>query len=303
MAIPDYQTVILPLLKLAGDGEEHALREAVERLAREVELTSEEQRELLPSGKQPVFHNRVGWARTYLKNARLLESSRRGHFCITERGKKVLQENPGTIDNDYLKRFPEFQEFLSRGKDASPQSVEETATEPNATPEEALELSFQSLRNTLSQELLEQILSSSPTLFEKIVVELLVKMGYGGTLKDAGKAIGRSGDEGIDGIIKEDRLGLDAIYLQAKRWQNVVGRPEIQKFAGALQGQRAKKGVFITTSTFSKDAREYADRIDTKIVLIDGETLTQLMIDYNIGVTPVSTFELKRLDSDYFTEE
>ena len=303
MPIPDYQTLMLPLLRFAGDGREHSLREAIDKLADEFKLSDEERRELLPSGKQAIFGNRIGWSRTYLKNARLLEYTRRGHFTITDRGREILKNPPDAIDNNYLTRFPEFQEFRTRGRDTETTAVAETATpEQEETPEEALESSVQRLRANLTQELMEQILAGSPALFEKLVVELLVKMGYGGTLKDAGQAIGRSGGEGIDGIIKEDRLGLETIYLQAKRWQNTIGRPEIQRFAGALQGQRAKKGVFITTSTFSKEAREYASNIDTKIVLIDGETLTELMIDYNIGVVPVQTFELKRLDSDYFTE-
>ena len=302
MAIPDYQTVMLPLLRVVSDQDEHSIRAAIEKLAAEFKLSDEERRELLPSGKQPVFDNRVAWARTYLKNARLLEYTRRGHFKISERGLEELKENPTRIDKDYLTRFPAFQEFRSRSKKKEVHDAEKT-TRPGLaeTPEEALESSFQDLRDNLAQELLDQILASPPSLFEKLVVELLVNMGYGGTHKDASKAIERSGDEGIDGIINEDRLGLDTIYLQAKRWQNVVGRPEIQKFAGALQGQRAKKGVFITTSTFSKDARDYASRIETRIVLIGGDDLTQLMIDYNIGVTPVQRFELKRLDSGYFT--
>lgn len=304
MPIPDYQTIMLPLLRHAADGKEHSLQETVEKLAQDFKLTDDERRELLPSGKQAIFDNRVGWARTYLKNARLLEYTRRGHYEITDRGRETLGENPPTINARFLRQFSEFREFQTRGKDIN-EGPDPRTPEHNETPEESLETSFQRLRAGLAQELLDQILANPPSLFEKLVVELLVKMGYGGTLKDAGQAIGKSGDEGIDGIIKEDRLGLETIYVQAKRWkpENTVSRPEIQRFAGALQGQRAKKGVFITTSTFSKEAREYASNIDTKIVLIDGETLTDLMIDYNIAVTPVQTFELKRLDSDYFTDE
>lgn len=302
MAIPDYQTLMLPLLKYASDQQEHNFRDAVDSLADGFELSDEERKEMLPSGQQEIFRNRVGWARTYLKKAGLIESPKRGYLRITQRGLNVLSESPQRVDAAFLERFEEFREFkkLKRKKRTQQADVE---VEQDVTPEEALENAYQNLRDDLASDLLQQIKSSPPSLFEKIVVELLVSMGYGGSRKDAGKAIGKSGDEGIDGIIKEDRLGLDIIYIQAKRWENTVGRPEIQKFAGALQGQRARKGIFITTSNFSKDAHEYASRIDSKIVLIDGDELTQFMIDNNIGVTPISKYEIKKMDSDYFTEE
>lgn len=301
MSIPDYQTIMLPLLKSCADNQEHSLREAVEILAQYFQLTPEELKELLPSGQQEVFLNRVGWARTYLKKAGLIESTKRGYFKITDRGKKVLEENLYHIDVKYLDKFGEFRAFRSikKKKEEKPTNEQTSKT----TPEEALENAYENLRNNLSNELLTQIKSSPPSLFEKIVIELLVKMGYGGSRKDAGKAIGKSGDEGIDGIIKEDRLGLDIIYIQAKRWENTVGRPEIQKFAGALQGQRAKKGIFITTSNFSREAYDYASRIDSKIILIDGKNLADYMIDFNVGVTPISLYEVKRIDTDYFTDD
>lgn len=301
MAIPDYQELMLPLLKYAGDQKEHTLREAIEAMAKVFAVSEEEQRTLLPSGKQPILDNRVGWARTYMKKAGLLESPKRAVFRITGRGKEVLAMAPTRIDVDYLNQFAEFRAFrtLRHEKDSGENEIEEIA----GTPEEALEAAYQSLRDQLANDLLQQLKSSPPSLFEKTVVNLLVRMGYGGSLKDAGQAIGKSGDEGIDGIIKEDRLGLDIIYIQAKRWDNTVSRPEIQKFAGALQGQRARKGIFITTSDFSKEAYDYASRIDTKIVLISGTQLTQMMIDHNVGVTPTSSYEVKRLDTDYFTEE
>jgi len=299
MAIPDYQSIMLPLLKFAGDRKDHTLREAIDEVAKQFGLTEEERRELLPSGQQAIFDNRVGWARTYMKKAGLLESPRRGYLRITTRGREILSSNPRKIDVGFLRQFPEFVEFQTVKKD----KFEGPEIEPGETPEEVLENAFQGLRHSLASDLLQQIKSSPPRLFERIVVELLVSMGYGGSLKDAGKAIGKSGDEGIDGIIKEDRLGLDIIYIQAKRWDNTVSRPEIQKFAGALQGQRARKGIFITTSDFSKEAREYAARIETKIVLIDGGELAQYMIDHNIGVTTVASYEVKRVDSDYFAEE
>ncbi|MCL4536197.1 MAG: restriction endonuclease [Nitrospirae bacterium] len=302
MAIPDYQTIMLPLLKFAGDKEEHSLREAIDILAQEFQLSEDEQKELLPSGQQEVFLNRVGWARTYMKKAGLLDSTRRGYFKITDRGLDVLKQNPQKIDVQFLEQFQEFRDFRLLRHKKEDEEIE-TKEISEATPEETLETAYQRLRDDLSIELLQQIKNSSPSQFEKLVVELLVKMGYGGSRHDAGKAIGKSGDEGIDGIIKEDRLGLDIIYIQAKRWDNTVGRPEVQKFAGALQGQRARKGIMITTSTFSQDAYDYASRIDSKIVLIDGKRLAQLMIDNNLGVSTLSTYEIKRIDSDYFTEE
>lgn len=302
MAIPDYQSIMLPLLKFIGDGKEYSLRETIEALADEFELTDEERKRLLPSGQQATFGNRVGWARTYMKKAGLLKTTRRGYFQITERGQDTLRQNPPEINTDYLKQFPEFIEFQKpKPRKAEKSKVQQVIETP--TPEEEIEVAYQTIRQDLATELLQTIQDHSPAFFERLVIDLLVKMGYGGTRKDAGEAIGRSGDGGIDGIIKEDRLGLDIVYIQAKRWNGTVGRPEIQKFAGALQGQRARKGIFITTSAFTNAAQEYASRIDSKIVLIDGDTLTQLMIDYNIGVTSIASYEIKRIDSDYFTEE
>ena len=303
MPIPDYQTLMLPLLRFAADGDEHTTREAVEVLATEFQLTPAERNELLASGQQAIFNNRVGWANSYLKKAGLLESPRRGVLCITARGKQILGDTPTRIDVKYLERFPEFIEF----RDASRNNRETTTTEcaviaTQQTPEEALELAHQSLRLSLAQDILSRILSCSPTFFERLVVELLVKMGYGGSRRDAGERIGQSGDGGIDGIIKEDRLGLDTIYIQAKRWQGSVGRPEIQKFVGALQGQRAKKGVFITTSSYTAEAIDYASRIDTKVVLIDGQLLANLMMDFDVGVSVSASYIVKRIDSDYFEE-
>ncbi|MBI5676578.1 MAG: restriction endonuclease [Nitrospirae bacterium] len=302
MAIPDYQSIMLPFLKFIRDKEEHSFRETVDGLAKEFQLTEEEQKELLPSGQQEIFSNRVGWARTYLKKAGLVVSTRRGYFKIADKGSTVLNQKPEKINVQFLEQFQEFKDFraLRHKKEDDEIETEEIA---KSTPEEALETAYQRLRDDLAIELLLQIKTSSPSLFEKLVVELLVKMGYGGSRHDAGKAIGKSGDEGIDGIIKEDRLGLDIIYIQAKRWDNTVGRPEVQKFAGALEGQRARKGIMITTSSFSQEAHDYVLRINSKIVLIDGKRLAQLMIDNNLGVDPIATYEIKRIDSDYFEEE
>ena len=315
MPIPDYQTLMLPLLKLAGDKQEHRFRDAIEQLAAEFNLSDDERSTMLPSGTALVFDNRVGWARTYLKQAAMLESRRRGVFCITRRGAEVLAKNPIRIDNSTLEQYPEYVAFRLRRNDGKaagdlPQSITASVQQPttaeiatDSTPEELFSQAYQRLRNNLEAELLDQVKSSSPAFFERLVIDLLVTMGYGGSRQDAGRAIGRSGDGGIDGIIKEDKLGLDVIYVQAKRWEGTVGRPEIQKFAGALQGQRANKGVFITTSSFSKEAEEYAGVISSKIILVTGEHLTKLMVDHNVGVSPVSKFELKRIDSDYFEGE
>lgn len=281
---------------------EHSLGQAEEALAVHFKVTPAEQAELLPSGQQRIFRNRIGWARTYLKKAVLIESPRRGIFNITERGKNVLKSNPGRIDGKFLEQFPEFIEFRELSKSDSDPTASVDVTPPKTTPEEAIEGAYQGLRGQLAQELLLRILACSPAFFEQLVVELLVKMGYGGSRRDAGERIGQTGDGGIDGIIKEDRLGLDTIFIQAKRWQGSVGRPEIQKFVGALQGQRARKGVFITTSTYTAEAVDYASRIDTKVVLIDGKHLADLMIDFDVGVTPAATYIVKKADSDYFED-
>ncbi len=292
---------MLPLLRFASDGNEHSLREAIEGLAERLGLTETEKKELLPSGQQPTFDNRVAWARTYLNKAALLESTRRGYFRITQRGREVVSKNPTAINVKFLEQFPGFIEFRAKRREPE-ETTEAVETENLQTPSELLERAYQKLREDLSAELLKIVIEYSPSFFERLVIDLLVKMGYGGSRKEAGKAIGRSGDEGIDGTINEDRLGLDVIYIQAKRWQATVGRPEIQKFAGALQGHRAKKGIFITTSAFSQDAEDYVTKIDSKIVLINGEQLSQFMIDHNVGVTPVTSYETKKIDSDYFIE-
>lgn len=300
MSIPDYQSIMLPLLEFAGDEREHTVREAIEFLAARFGLSDQERKMLLPSGQQAIFDNRVGWARTYLKKAGLLESPRRGYFRITLRGLEVLRTKPEKIDVSFLEQFSEFVEFRSRRR-----QIEVTADlleQAQETPAELLERAYQDLRRELARELLDYVKKCSPQFFEQLVIDLLVKMGYGGSREDAARAIGRTGDEGIDGIINEDRLGLDTLYIQAKRWDGVVGRPEVQRFAGALQGQRARKGILITTSRFSEEAREYAARIDSKIVLIDGERLAELMIDYGVGVTRVASYEIKKIDQDYFIE-
>lgn len=294
---------MLPLLRFIADGKEHANREALDALAQEFGLTEDEQKELLPSGQQCVFDNRVAWARAHMKMADLVENTRRGVFRITQRGQDVLKQNPSQVNLRFLRQFPEYEAAREKHKETHRQeNFADAEEQDNKTPAERLEAAYQILRENLASELLAQLKLSSPMFFEKVVVEVLVKMGYGGSRKDAGQAIGRSGDEGIDGIIKEDRLGLDIIYIQAKKWEDPISRPEIQKFAGALQGKRARKGIFITTSRFCDTAKDFAANIDSKIILIDGQQLAQYMIDFGVGVATDAVYEIKRLDSDYFDD-
>lgn len=304
MAIPDFQSLMLPLLKVVADGREYCLRDVVELLASEFHLTEEERQQLLPSGRYPTFDNRIAWAKTYLKKAGLIDQPRRAVFQITERGREVLKSSPSLINMKFLEKFPEYIAFKENTvQTEAQQQISPPISTQSETPEELIENGARIIRKELAGEILQSVKGCSPGFFERLVVELLVKMGYGGTRQDAGRAIGRSGDEGIDGVIHEDRLGLDVIYLQAKRWEGVVGRPEIQKFVGALQGQRAKKGVFITTSDFTKEAVEYVRNIDNKVVLINGALLANLMMDNNVGVSLAATYEIKKVDSDYFLEE
>lgn len=305
MPIPDYQTLMLPLLKIAGDGTVHSKRDVVPKLASQFALSEEEQKELLPSGKQEILNNRVGWARTYLKKALLLDYVQRGQFRITERGKKVLAENPERIGVAYLSRFPEFVEFQRPPRPAAAEENEPVASAAETdTPDDLMATGYLNSRRQIEQDVLAKVKSCSPEFFERLVVKLLTAMGYGGSLADAGKAIGKSGDGGVDGVIKEDKLGLEQIYIQAKRWDSTsVGRPEIQKFVGALHGRRARKGIFLTTSTFTKDADEYARGLETKVILIDGQQLAELMFDYGVGISTESTYVVKRIDNDFFEDE
>ncbi|MGN8200311.1 restriction endonuclease [Salinisphaera sp. RV14] len=305
MAVPDFQSLMLPMLEFAADGAEHSMKETRDALATKLGLSDSELEERLPSGRQTTFANRVAWAKVYLTQAGVLESPKRGKFFISERGRKLLSEKPPRIGIKDLERFKEFQEFRQASNKNRTEKVTHTdeADSPSTTPEETLEQAYQQLRDEVANELLHLIKGNSPEFFEKLVVNLIVAMGYGGSVKEAGKATRKTGDEGIDGVIKEDRLGLDAIYLQAKRWEAVVGRPEIQKFVGALHGQRAKKGVFITTSRFSKEASDYVGQIDPKVVLIDGSDLVQLMIDHGVGVSSAAVYEVRKVDTDFFIEE
>lgn len=292
---------MLPLLRYFGDAQEHNIREAIESLGGQFSLTPEERSSLLQSG-QPVFDNRVHWARLYLKKAGLIDQTRRAHLKITERGSSVLKKNPTTIDQDFLLTFPEFQEFKQGVATSGSEAPIHQPIDASITPDELLDAGYRDINHALAQNLLDRLKSCSPAFFEKIVLDVLFALGYGGADRERLRNTGGTGDGGIDGTIFEDKLGLDVIYVQAKRWENTVGRPDLQKFAGALQGQRAKKGIFVTTSQFSSEAKGYADTVDSRIVLIDGRKLTDLMIENGVGVSVYNNYVLKRIDSDYFEE-
>ncbi len=292
---------MLPLLQHISDGEVHTVRVLKDTLADYFGLSEEERQKLLPSGQQSIFHNRISWAKTYMERAGLLETISRGHFTITDRGREVLDSSVDRIDQSFLFQFTEFIEFKSRDKNDEENIVEKkTGIE---TPEEALQSAYKQIREDLAADLIYQIKRMTPLFFEKLVLDIMLAMGYGGSQDKAGSLTVAGADEGIDGVINEDQLGLDIVYLQAKRWENQVGRPEIQKFVGALHGKRARKGVFLTTSTFSRDAYQYVEAIDPKVVLIDGNRLAQLMIDFNVGVSTAQSYFIKRIDSDYFIED
>ena len=302
MTIPDYQLFLLPLLQLLEDGQEHSLRDFYEILADQSQLTEEDRQQQLPSGQQKTYINRIGWAKTHLKKASLLDSPKRGTCVITDRGLELLKQNPKSLSANSLKVFPEYQVFCQITTKSDSTDTVITTIDTDRTPEEILQEAYFTLRSEIKDDILQLLKSSSPAFFEQVVVDLLVAMGYGGSRKAAGKAIGGSGDGGVDGIISEDPLGLDNIYIQAKRWESNVGRPIVQAFAGSLEGFRARKGVMITTSNFSKEAKHYVTQIEKKIVLIDGEMLAELMLDHNVGVSEKERFVIKRIDTDYFDE-
>lgn len=303
MAVPDFQSVMLPLLTYMADGQVRSIAETVEPLAYKFELTPADRSEMIPSSRQTKFYNRISWAYVYLARAGLLERQRRGYYRITEQGAAILASKPGRIDIRFLRQLPGFVQFHDTKSETN--LVENATTISVAkTPEEVMDDAYQEIRDNLAQDILANVMKCSPAFFERMVVELLVKMGYGGSRNEAARAVGQTGDGGIDGIIDEDRLGLDTIYVQAKRWDvtNAVGRPEIQRFVGALMGRRARKGIFITTASFSAEARAYVNNIDFKVVLIDGKRLAEFMIDYDVGVANILTYQIKRIDSDYFSE-
>lgn len=311
MAVPDFQTLMLPVLQEYADGKERVSREVRETVARKLGLSAQDIAERLPTSPQTRLANRTAWAHSYLKQAGILESPRRGHYQVTSRGLELLEAPPARIDIEFLERYPDFLAFRQRKGTRSGESHstseggadQAAASSAALTPDEQIKSGYTNLRANLAVQLLERVRKASPAFFEELVVEVLVAMGYGGSHDDAAKVVGRSGDGGIDGVIKQDRLGLENIYVQAKRWEASVGRPTIQQFAGALQGQRARKGVLITTSDFSREAIEYADNLQNTIVLVNGVELAELMIDYGVGVSDGETLKLKKLDEDYFGEE
>lgn len=312
MSVPDFQSFMLPLLRRCADGQEHQTAYFRDQLAGDLSLSDADTKEKLPSGTQTKYENRISWAAIYLHRSGCLDRVRRGVFKITPRGQKILAEKPERITIQLLNQFPEFKAF-HQGKGGSASAVSSTGfagtvtaieADDTETPEETLERSYQLLQNSLANEILDAVRKMDPQAFEQLVVKLLVAMGYGGSLQDAGEAVGKAGDEGIDGIIKEDKLGLDSVYIQAKKWlETTVGRPVVQAFAGSLEGHRARKGVMITTSAFSQDAREYVQKIEKKIVLIDGKRLAQLMIEHDVGVAATKVYRLKKLDQDFFEGE
>jgi len=303
LAIPKYHEKYRPFLECLKDGKQNKIKEVKDVVAAVIGVTDEERQELLQSGKQAIFDNRIGWTRTYLKKAGLIESPSRGVFVITSEGSKLLEENPSIIDDNLLMKYDSFKLFKSptaNGTDISTVDVNED------TPQDKFDNAFKMINASLEDELLSEIMKQNPYFFESLVVKLLEKMGYGGSLKDAGTVTAKSGDEGIDGIIREDKLGFSLIYIQAKRWEldKTIVSPEIQKFVGALAGQGANKGLFVTTAKFSKGAREYADKQQNyKVVLVDGVMLTKLMIEYSLGVSIETIYEIKRIDTDFFNDE
>jgi restriction system protein len=307
MTVPDYQSLMLPVLSTATH-EEVRFKDVVDRLANQLELTPEDRGELLPSGKQTVFNNRVHWAKTYLSKAGLLESTRRGHFRITQRGQQVLDSHPARIDVPFLDQFPDFREFKARARasqtnpltEMDPQEVDfDSQTE---TPDEIMRAAHKRIEVALAQDLLDRIRTAPPDFFERLIVNLLLSMGFGGSVTAAGRAIGRSGDDGVDGVVDQDALGLDRVYIQAKRYAdgNNIGAGAIRDFFGSLDRHKATKGLFVTTSAFSPSARETAEFLSKRIVLIDGEQLTKLMIRHSVGCRVEDTLHIKKIDEDFF---
>lgn len=301
MAVPDFQSLMQPLLSTLQDGGDHAITSIRGDIANHFALTNEDIEERIPSGRVTTFQNRVGWATTYLYRAGLIERPKRAVYRITDRGQQVLAENPKRVDLGVLSQFEEFVEFRQAGSTKS--GAEPLTSASDLTPEERIEDSYGELRTALAEELLDRIHDQSSEFFEQLVLDVLHAIGYGGTREGATERLGKSGDEGVDGVIREDRLGLDTVYVQAKKWTGTVGRPEIQKFVGALQGQNATKGVFIATSSYSLEAVEYAAKVTPRIILVDGSELAQLMIENEVGVAVSRRYLIKRLDLDYFVSD
>ena len=301
MTVPGFQDIMLPLLRALSDDQEWTLTHLEEHLAKHFdELTEEERRRVLPSGNQTRFRNRIAWACTYLRKGGLIESPRRGRNRITDRGRQVLLEQPDRLDKKYLEQYPEYLEFIGAGEaDLTSNDQERTKSVDELTPEELLDLGHQRMITELSESILERLHKCSPDFFEVLVLDLMVAMGYGGSVAEAAEQVGRSGDGGIDGTIKEDRLGLGIIYVQAKRWQSPVGPNTVREFYGSLAGQKAEKGVLLTTAPFTKGAIEFANQVG-RIVLVDGGLLARLMIEHGVGVSQTASYSVCRIDTDYF---
>ncbi|MDO9633038.1 MAG: restriction endonuclease [Humidesulfovibrio sp.] len=304
MAVPSFQEHMLPTLLVFADGKEKHVKDIREDVANRLQLTPEDRAEMTPGGSIPRYADRVNWSVTYFKQAQLIESTRRGYYKLATRGAELLQTNPSKIDIPLLMQYPEYAAFRNSTHSQTESNHVPIAkvSDEASTPQELIDMGYKSITEELSASILSTVKQCSPEFFERLVVDLLLAMGYGGSRQEAGSITRKGSDEGIDGVINEDRLGLDVIYVQAKRWDNTVSRPEIQKFAGALQGMRATKGIFITTSSYSKDAHEYTNKITNKIVLIDGDRLSKLMIEHNVGVACAQVYEIKKIDSDYFSE-
>lgn len=305
MAVPDFQTLMRPLLAIHDDGDEHAIASTREAVAQTFDLSEEDRTERIPSGRVTKLQNRVGWAATYLYRCGLLERPRRAHYRITERGRVVLVDHPERVDLSVLRQFEEFEEFRQRDRSRSDQTTDPEPSHPSdsETAEERIEGGHRELHSALAADLLDRVREGSWEFFESLILHVLEAMGYGGPEGAVERVGGSGGDEGVDGVIREDALGLDLIYVQAKCWQNTVGRPDIQRFFGALHGKRASKGIFITTSTFSREARDYASGVTPRVILVDGRQLAELMIEHQVGVTVEHTYQIKQIDLDYFISD
>lgn len=304
MAVPDFQTLMLPVLEIFKDSKEHNVEEIRNIISRNFKLSEEDLNQLLPSRTSKLFHNRVAWSIAHLKMADLIKSTKRSFYQITNDGLNILEKKHNRIDLSVLKTITAYSEKRNTwGKNETSDEESDTIEKIVKTPDELIEEGYEKIKFEVSDEIIRTIKSCSPHFFEKLVLDVLIKLGYGGSNIEQAKLLGKSGDDGVDGLINEDKLGLDVIYVQAKRWEGQVGQPEIQKFAGALQGQRAKKGIFITTSTFSKPALDYVEKIENRIILVDGKKLAELMIDNDVGVSTKKIYAVKKIDSDYFAEE
>jgi len=305
MSVPGYQDFMLPLIKIAADGKEKSISEAMDTLAFQMHISKTDQELMLPSGTQTQYYNRISWAITYLAKSLLLEKTGRGRFKITPRGAEVFSKSPARIDNNFLNQFPEYKQFKTKKAEKAWESrraadLPTLSADPGITPEERLEAAYVELRDSLADDLQRRVRAGSPKFFEHLVIRLLVAMDYGGGQVDRAEVTGKSGDDGIDGIIREDRLGLDMVYVQAKKWDNSVGPGEIDKFVGSLMRKKASKGVFITSGTFTEGALRAAKEAAVKVRLIDGDELAELMIDYSVGVAAADSYVVKKVDTDFF---